>query len=62
MLCSFVYFFAVTFMIDAKNGVHFADFGKVYGTLAELVIDILMYLQMILGTLLIFLYTYRMDN
>lgn len=44
MLLSFAYFFAVTWMIDAKNGVHFADFGKVYGTLPELFIDILMYL------------------
>ncbi len=61
MAFSFLFYSAVTWMINGPKDIHFAQFDK-YGVMAEPLIDNIMYLQMILGTCLVFYYTYRMDD
>jgi hypothetical protein len=58
---SIVFYTVVLVLIDNLRDIHFAQLDM-YGQSVEMVIDWLLYLQMIVACFLLVLYTYRMDD
>lgn len=61
MISSIIFYSVVTYMINGVKDVYFASLDS-YGKAVEPFIDNLMYFQLIVGTSLIMLYTYRMED
>lgn len=58
---SILFYTVVLVLIDNLRDIHFAQLDM-YGQFVEMVIDWLLYLQMIVACFLLVLYTYRMDD